>query len=206
RTVAEEIVAVGHVRVVWLGIRGTAAQDGNGVVVAGLLAGGPAADAGLRDNDVIRRVDGRPVSSMANLRMVLRRRHPGERVMVVYERANKRRSAADTPTERPAQSRSAAPAQAADEAGGRDGSRDDVHGQAQARRRTRERDRLLATQPAVWRDVVGTVEARPTRQFDGIGHVVEMEQLQRRIVASGADATRQTERARQPALLAFGDR
>jgi len=102
RTVAEEIVAVGHVRVVWLGIRGTAAQDGNGVVVAGLLAGGPAADAGLRDNDVIRRVDGRPVSSMANLRMVLRRRHPGERVMVVYERANKRRSAAVTLTERPA--------------------------------------------------------------------------------------------------------
>jgi putative serine protease PepD len=102
RTVAEELVAVGHVRTVWLGIRGTSATDGTGVIVAALLGGAPAANAGLRTGDVIRRVDGRPVTSMTSLRMVLRRRHPGERVTVVYERAGKRRSAAVDLTERPA--------------------------------------------------------------------------------------------------------
>jgi S1-C subfamily serine protease len=102
RTVAEELVAVGHVRTVWLGIRGTSAKDGTGVVVAALLDNAPASNAGLRDGDVIRRVDGRPVTSMTSLRMVLRRRHPDERVTVVYERAGKRRSAAVSLTERPA--------------------------------------------------------------------------------------------------------
>jgi putative serine protease PepD len=101
RTVAEELLAVGHVRTVWFGIRGTSASDGTGVVVARLMEGAPASTAGLRDGDVIRRVDGRPVTSMTTLRMVLRRRHPGDRVMVVYERAGKRRSAAVSLTERP---------------------------------------------------------------------------------------------------------
>ena len=102
RTVAEELVAVGHVRTVWLGIRGTSAKDGAGVAVAALLDGAPAWSAGLHTGDVIRRVDGRPVTSMSSLRMVLRRRHPGERVTVVFERAGKRRSAAVSLTERPA--------------------------------------------------------------------------------------------------------
>lgn len=102
RNVAEELVAVGHVRVVWLGIRGTSAADGTGVTVARLLDDAPAANAGLRAGDVVHRVDGRPVTSMTSLRMVLRRRHPGERVTVFYERAGKRRTAAVTLTERPA--------------------------------------------------------------------------------------------------------
>ena len=102
RSVAEELLAVGHVRVVWFGIRGNSAADGTGVVVAALMEGAPASAAGLRDGDVIRRVDGRPVTSMTALRMVLRRRHPGDLVTVVYERDGKRRSAAVSLTERPA--------------------------------------------------------------------------------------------------------
>lgn len=101
RTIAEELLAFGRVRTVWFGIRGASATDGTGVVVAGLMEGAPAAGAGLRDGDVIRRVDGRPVTSMTTLRMLLRRRHPGDRVTVVYERDGKRRSAAVALTERP---------------------------------------------------------------------------------------------------------
>jgi S1-C subfamily serine protease len=90
RVVADDLVALGRVRAVWFGIRGTSAPDGGGVVVAELFAGGPAELAGLVAGDVIRRIDGHPVASMTDLRVLLRRSHPGETVRAVYDRAGKR--------------------------------------------------------------------------------------------------------------------
>jgi len=93
RVVADDLVALGRVRVAWFGIRGTSAPDGGGVVVAELLAGGPAELAGLVAGDVIRRIDGHPIASMTELRVVLRRSHPGESVRAVFDRAGQRHEA-----------------------------------------------------------------------------------------------------------------
>jgi putative serine protease PepD len=90
RVVADDLVALGRVRVAWLGIRGTSAPDSGGVVVAELFAGGPAEVAGLVAGDVIRRIDGHPVASMTQLRIVLRRSHPGESVRAVFDRDGRR--------------------------------------------------------------------------------------------------------------------
>jgi putative serine protease PepD len=92
RATAEDLLALGHVRTTWLGVRGGIAPDGGGVVVASAVADGPAAASGIRAGDVIRRVDDRPIASMSTLRLALRRRHPGDRVSVVLDRAGARRT------------------------------------------------------------------------------------------------------------------
>jgi S1-C subfamily serine protease len=91
RVIADDLVAHGRVRPVWIGIRGISAPDGGGVVLAEVFAGGPAAAAGLVDGDVIRRIGGHPVSSMTHLRVLLRRTHPGDAVVTVYDRDGRRR-------------------------------------------------------------------------------------------------------------------
>jgi S1-C subfamily serine protease len=101
RVIADDLVTLGRVRSVWLGIRGTSAPDGGGVVVAEAIADGPAQRAGIVDGDVIRRIDGHPVASMAQLRIVLRRNHPGDAVRAVFDRKGQRREVRLTVAERP---------------------------------------------------------------------------------------------------------
>jgi putative serine protease PepD len=101
RAVADDLVLMGRVRTVWLGVRGETLGSGAGVTIAELLPGSPAGAAGLQVGDVVRRVDGRPVGSMVAMRVALRRRHPGDRVVVVYDRAGHRRTAELVLTERP---------------------------------------------------------------------------------------------------------
>jgi Do/DeqQ family serine protease len=56
--------------------------DLNGVLVADVLPGGPADQAGLRPNDVIRRFDNRPVRTTQDLLAEIMGRQPGDRVEV----------------------------------------------------------------------------------------------------------------------------
>jgi S1-C subfamily serine protease len=91
RVIADDLVTHGRVRPVWFGIRGISAPDGGGVVLAEVFADGPAALAGLLGGDVIRRIDGHPVSSMAHLRVLLRRTHPDDAVVAVFDRDGRRR-------------------------------------------------------------------------------------------------------------------
>ena len=100
RAVAEDLVLLGRARRVWFGVRGASDPDAGGVVVADVMDDGPAAEAGLRAGDVIRRLDGRPVHTMSSLRVALLRRHPGDRVSVVYDRDGNRRTATVTLRER----------------------------------------------------------------------------------------------------------
>ena len=101
RAVADDLLDLGHVRTVWLGLKGSAAPDGGGVAVAEVVPSGPLQQAGLAAGDVIRRVDGHPVASMTALRVVLRRRHPGDPVRVMYERNGRRKAADVVLAERP---------------------------------------------------------------------------------------------------------
>jgi S1-C subfamily serine protease len=93
RAVAEDILTLGHVRTVWLGVTGKTAADGGGVAVDAVNASGPARKGGLRAGDVIRRVDARPVATMSALRVALRRRHPGDRIRILFDRGRTRHTA-----------------------------------------------------------------------------------------------------------------
>jgi S1-C subfamily serine protease len=101
RAVADDLLRHGRVRLVWLGIKGGTAPDGGGVAVAQVLAGGPAAAAGIHADDVIRRIGKQPIASMTSLWAALRRHHPGEPVTVVYDRGEHRGTAVVVLAERP---------------------------------------------------------------------------------------------------------
>ncbi len=89
KRVVEELIAHGEVAPVWLGLelqdldpslgeamdlpRGT-----RGALIAGLMQNAPAADAGLRRGDVIRKVNGREVQTARAFYAMLERATPGE--------------------------------------------------------------------------------------------------------------------------------
>lgn len=56
----------------------------NGAVVAGLLDGGPAAEAGVTEGSIITAIDGKPITSADALRTDLTTRDPGTKVKVVW--------------------------------------------------------------------------------------------------------------------------
>jgi C-terminal processing protease CtpA/Prc len=63
------------------------AGDGRpGVLLAGVRAGGPAEEAGLKRGDLIVELAGKPVRDIHDLMYVLQRSKPGETVTVVVER------------------------------------------------------------------------------------------------------------------------
>ena len=66
-----------------------AAQAGvpEGLFVQGVSAGGPAAAAGLRANDVITSIDGKPATSNIQLQELTLTKKPGDTVSIGYERA-----------------------------------------------------------------------------------------------------------------------
>ena len=92
RKAAEELRAGGSVKRGYLGITmnntGINARakayyklpDNNGVIVSGVTKNGPAAEAGLRRNDVIRKIDGNPVKDNQELLAMIASRKPGETV------------------------------------------------------------------------------------------------------------------------------
>jgi S1-C subfamily serine protease len=111
RDVADQLIATGHVVHVWLGIEGEdldrkrAESMGvtGGAVVKGVRQDSPASQAGLSASDVILRIDGKPVTSMAGLVIALRTRKPGEVVTLDVRRdAGKPRTIKATLIERPA--------------------------------------------------------------------------------------------------------
>lgn len=108
RRVADQILEHGRMVHAWLGVQGTdlsaesARQLGvaGGAMVRAIAAGSPAADAGLREGDLITELDGDAVGTMSDLVMALRSRVPGDEVTVGYWRDGTRRQATTTITER----------------------------------------------------------------------------------------------------------
>ena len=86
-----ELVRYGRVvsrpRRAWLGVFAHALEEG--VVVAGVVPGGPGERAGLREGDVIVSFDAEEVGSRRDLYMRLWRHEPGERLHVEVMRDNK---------------------------------------------------------------------------------------------------------------------
>ncbi len=92
RKAAEELRAGGSVKRGYLGISMNSAglddkarayfklPDSNGVLIAEVTEHGPAADAGLRKDDIIRKIDGNPVKNNQDLLSMIASRKPGETV------------------------------------------------------------------------------------------------------------------------------
>ncbi|CAM3794531.1 S1C family serine protease [Roseateles saccharophilus] len=111
-TVAEALMAGGRVRRGWLGIQAqdvdTALADNlslpvrGGVLVAAVEPRGPADRGGLRPGDVIKAVDGRPVTDSAALTQLAAAGKPGSSIQLDIERRGARVTLAVTLGQRPA--------------------------------------------------------------------------------------------------------
>ena len=94
--IADQIIEHGRARHVWLGVEGTDADldvakrlgVAGGASVSEVAPHGPAAAAGLEEDDVIVAVDGAPVESMSDLISVLRAHDPGDEVTMTVCRGD----------------------------------------------------------------------------------------------------------------------
>jgi putative serine protease PepD len=90
RRVADDLLDDGEVDHCWLGIEGVdldaAASERlevpGGAVVLAVIPGSPASAAGLEATDVIAELDGRALDGVSSLVAELRRRHPGDQVLL----------------------------------------------------------------------------------------------------------------------------
>jgi putative serine protease PepD len=86
RPIADQLIKNGEVTHAFLGVRIADAEAGGGAVVAGVEDGQPAADAGLKEGDVITRVDDEDITSGSDLTSVIRSHQPGDKVTITYTR------------------------------------------------------------------------------------------------------------------------
>ena len=92
RLIADQLIANGRVvdsGRAFLGVK-VATVLGGGVLVSGVVPGGPAAKAGVRKGDVILELDGQPTATGDVLVTDLANLKPGERVPVAVSRAGKK--------------------------------------------------------------------------------------------------------------------
>jgi putative serine protease PepD len=97
KTIADEIISTGRVTHAFFGLQtvpipqATAAEAGisEGLFVAGVVAGGPAAKAGLAQGDIITKLDGSPATTNVQLQELTLTKSPGDKVTVDYVRDGK---------------------------------------------------------------------------------------------------------------------
>ncbi len=101
--VTDEIIATGTVTHAFLGIEAeplaasaTGQSGTEGLRVAAVVAGGPAAGAGLRAGDVITSIDGQAATSTDQLMAVTLSKRAGDKVEIGYERSGAKASATIT--------------------------------------------------------------------------------------------------------------
>ncbi len=84
RGIAEELIRTGRIAHADLGVNARSVTDGatDGAQVQNVVAGGPAAAAGVLDGDVVVRVGGRPIAGADELVVAVREHKPGEQVPV----------------------------------------------------------------------------------------------------------------------------
>jgi putative serine protease PepD len=97
KAISSEIIDTGRVTHAYFGLQTSpisatsAAQAGvpEGLFVAGVVAGGPAAAAGLRAGDVITKIEGKNATSNLQLQELTLTKKPGDTVALDYSRAGK---------------------------------------------------------------------------------------------------------------------
>jgi S1-C subfamily serine protease len=99
--VVPELEETGHVERAYLGVQGTPALNG-GVVVDRVQPDSPAEAAGVREAELLTRLDGQEVRTMEDVSAVLERQDPGDVVAVELEDGGQRRLLRVTLADRPA--------------------------------------------------------------------------------------------------------
>ena len=95
RKVAEKLITAGRVSYPWLGLSGTdldpwTAKEygvGTGTLIRRVTPRSPAEQSGLRAQDVVTAIEDRPIATMNELMMLVRRHEPGERVDLTVVRS-----------------------------------------------------------------------------------------------------------------------
>lgn len=109
--VADEILATGRATHAYLGV-GTqtvttelARQFGlsraSGILVAEVASGGPADRVGIRQGDIIYKIDDKDIVESSDLLIAIRDRNPGDRVQVTFDREGTEKTVTATLQERP---------------------------------------------------------------------------------------------------------
>ena len=83
--VADQLIDTGKATHAFLGVSlADAVGDQDGAVVTGVQRGGPAANGGLTEGDVITSIDGKDVGTAADLAADVRGHQPGDKVSLTY--------------------------------------------------------------------------------------------------------------------------
>ncbi len=101
RKVTEQIIRNGRAQLAFIGVQGDNLPGGKGARIAAVTAGYPAAEAGIRANDVIVSIDGRTISSMDQLITELIAHDVGDEVEMGILRGERRLSVKVTLAARP---------------------------------------------------------------------------------------------------------
>jgi S1-C subfamily serine protease len=92
RRISGDLERRGSVRRAYLGVSTSEPERGSGALVVEVVQGGPAAEAGLRDGDVIVSIDGRRVRNSDEVAAAIEDQRPGRRVEIEYRRGSVTRS------------------------------------------------------------------------------------------------------------------
>jgi putative serine protease PepD len=107
---AEQIIATGKAVHPYLGVNASTnnaqggaqtSEEGNGAAIRTLVNGGPADKAGLKEGDVVTKINGRPVSSVDGLIAAVRSYDIGSTVTITYLRDGQTRTARITLAQQP---------------------------------------------------------------------------------------------------------
>jgi len=109
--VVEQLLEKGRVVRPWLGITGLTVTKEvatyynlptrSGVVLAGIVRGGPADEAGLEEGDIVVQADGTTIDTMEQLQREIRKKKSGDRLNLTIVRDGRRREASLTLQEYP---------------------------------------------------------------------------------------------------------
>jgi S1-C subfamily serine protease len=88
RRISQELERRGSVRRAYLGVSTSSPERGSGALVVEAEEGAPAAEAGLRDGDVILSIEGRRVRNSDEVADAIEERQPGRRVEIEYRRGS----------------------------------------------------------------------------------------------------------------------
>ncbi|WP_067171697.1 S1C family serine protease [Microtetraspora niveoalba] len=100
KQVSEQLIKTGKATHAWLGVSvADATGEASGAVVASITKGSPADKAGLKEADLITKIDDTIVGDAETLVGVIRRHQPGDKITLTYTRNGQPSTAAITLTE-----------------------------------------------------------------------------------------------------------